>query len=115
MGKVISIVNNKGGVAKTTTAFNLSCALSRLGKRVLMIDLDPQSSLTIYCGLEPLELKKSIYDVLTNHCEAKDALMNSPIEGTVSYTHLQARRCAGSPAAHGSPLKSGRQCASHAR
>ena len=81
MGKVISIVNNKGGVAKTTTAFNLSCALSRLGKRVLMIDLDPQSSLTIYCGLEPLELKKSIYDVLTNHCEAKDALMNSPIEG----------------------------------
>ena len=64
-------------MAKTTTAFNLSCALSRLGKRVLMIDLDPQSSLTIYCGLEPLELKKSIYDVLTNHC-------------AVSYTHLVA-------------------------
>ena len=51
MGKVISIVNQKGGVAKTTTTFNLATALAAQGHNVLMVDLDPQASLTISTGI----------------------------------------------------------------
>lgn len=62
--KVIAIANQKGGVAKTTTAHNLGVALAAKGKRVLLIDLDSQASLTISVGLEPLEVKRTIVDVL---------------------------------------------------
>ena len=62
--KVIAIANQKGGVAKTTTTHNLGVALAARGKRVLMIDLDSQASLTISVGLEPLEIKRTIVDVL---------------------------------------------------
>ena len=51
--KTIAIANQKGGVAKTTTTYNLAAAKAMSGKRVLMIDLDPQASLTICCGLMP--------------------------------------------------------------
>lgn len=66
MAKVISFANQKGGVAKTTSVFNIAACLSKRGKKVLMIDLDPQASLTIYAGLEPYEQDKSIVDVLKN-------------------------------------------------
>jgi len=62
--KAIAIANQKGGVAKTTTTHNLGVALAAKGKRVLLIDLDSQASLTISVGLEPLEVKRSIVDVL---------------------------------------------------
>ena len=62
--KVIAIANQKGGVAKTTTTHNLGVALAAQGKRVLMIDLDSQASLTISVGLEPLEVEQTIVDVL---------------------------------------------------
>lgn len=62
--KVIAIANQKGGVAKTTTTHNLGVALAAQGKRVLMIDLDSQASLTISVGLEPLEVQRTVVDIL---------------------------------------------------
>lgn len=61
---VIAVANQKGGVAKTTTTHNLGVALAAAGKKVLMIDLDSQASLTISTGLEPLEMQRTIVDVL---------------------------------------------------
>ena len=64
MVKVMAIANQKGGVAKTTTTHNLGAAMAAAGKRVLLIDLDSQASLTISVGLEPLEVERTIVDVL---------------------------------------------------
>lgn len=62
--KVYSIINQKGGVAKTTSTYNISHKLAEMGYKVLMIDLDPQASLTISTGLEPEELEATIVDVM---------------------------------------------------
>lgn len=61
---ILSVSNQKGGVGKTTTAYAIGSAQAQAGKRVLMVDLDPQSSLTVSTGLEPQDISISIYDVL---------------------------------------------------
>ena len=62
--KIIAVANQKGGVAKTTTTFNLAAVKALQGKRVLMIDLDPQASLTIACGIEPGEDRLDGYSTI---------------------------------------------------
>lgn len=64
MGKVISLINQKGGVGKTTTSINLSASLALLGKKVLLVDLDPQGNTTTGVGINKGDIEKSIYDVL---------------------------------------------------
>jgi chromosome partitioning protein len=64
MCKIIAVANQKGGTAKTTTTLNLGAALAEAGKRVLLIDFDPQAALTLAHGINPLRLKQTIYDGL---------------------------------------------------
>jgi chromosome partitioning protein len=68
MKKIISIINHKGGVGKTTSTANIGAGLCRLGKKVLLIDLDPQANLTINFGINPQEQEETIYDALIGKC-----------------------------------------------
>lgn len=77
MSKVISLVNQKGGVGKTTTSINLSSSLAVLGKKVLLIDLDPQGNTTTGIGINKGEIEKSIYDVLTGNCTIQEAMVKT--------------------------------------
>ena len=72
MGKVISLVNQKGGVGKTTTSINLSASLAVLGKKTLLIDLDPQGNTTTGVGINKGEIEKSAYDVLIGECQIEE-------------------------------------------
>ncbi len=66
MGRIIAIANQKGGVGKTTTTVNLAAALSKMGKRVLLIDIDPQGNSTSGLGIDKRRVEKTVYDCLIN-------------------------------------------------
>ena len=74
MGKIISLVNQKGGVGKTTTSINLAASIAYLGKKVLLIDLDPQGNTTTGVGINKGGINKSIYDVLLGEAKIEDAI-----------------------------------------
>ena len=77
MGKIIAVVNQKGGVGKTTSAVNLTAALHDAGKRVLLCDFDPQANATSGLGLDKRKLRYSVYDVIINDVPAKDAIVKT--------------------------------------
>ena len=75
MGRVIAIANQKGGVGKTTTTINLSAALAQKGKKILVIDCDPQGNTTSGFGIEKNTLENTIYELLLGECSIKDAII----------------------------------------
>lgn len=74
MGKCIAVANQKGGVGKTTTSVNLSSCLASYGKKVLLVDTDPQGNATSGVGVSREQIEKSVYDVLINGVDAKDVI-----------------------------------------
>ena len=77
MAKTIAIVNQKGGVGKTTTCVNLAAALSKLGKRVLVCDFDPQGNATSGFGVDKSALSPSVYEVLVSGADVKKAIAST--------------------------------------
>ena len=77
MGKIIAVVNQKGGVGKTTSAVNLTAALTEAGKRVLLCDFDPQANATSGLGLDKRRLRSSVYDVIINDTPAAEAIVHT--------------------------------------
>ena len=77
MGKIIAVVNQKGGVGKTTTAVNLTAALTELGLKVLLCDFDPQANATSGLGVDKRKIKYSVYDVTINDVPAQQAIVST--------------------------------------
>jgi chromosome partitioning protein len=100
----IALVNQKGGVGKSTTAVNLSAGLAKLGKRVLLIDLDPQAHATVALGLDPRRLDTTIYSLLSGAAQPAEAI--HPVQERLSIIpaniHLAGGEAelAGMPEAH---------------
>lgn len=80
MGKVFAFSNQKGGVGKTTTAINLAAYIARLGKKVLLLDFDPQGNATSGFGIEKNQLDNNCYDMLMQNCLASQVVMPTVIE-----------------------------------
>ena len=77
MAKIIAVVNQKGGVGKTTTAVNLTATLKDLGKRVLLCDFDPQANATSGLGIDKRKLQDSVYDCVVNDLHTKQAIVST--------------------------------------
>ena len=77
MGRIVAVVNQKGGVGKTTTAVNLTAALTALGRKVLLCDFDPQANGTSGMGVEKKQVKHSSYDILISETKAQDCIVHT--------------------------------------
>ncbi|MBT3817640.1 MAG: ParA family protein [Candidatus Magasanikbacteria bacterium] len=81
MSRIISVVNQKGGVGKTTTSVNLASALSDMGHFVLLVDMDPQGNATSGLGFPKEQVSHGVYEVLANQKKLQDVIVNGPHEG----------------------------------
>jgi chromosome partitioning protein len=86
--KVIAFANQKGGVAKTTTALNLAVAFKESGHRVLAVDMDPQGNLTMSQGVDPDKVEKSMFDVLVHRIPIRDVIVEREIDVAVASIDL---------------------------
>ena len=96
MARIIAVVNQKGGVAKTTTTASLGAALAELGEKVLLVDLDPQASLTFSLGIDPEDIELSIRDILLGNTAAFDTMIDTDdyvdlIPATIELTATEAQ------------------------
>ncbi|USK62159.1 ParA family protein [Peribacillus asahii] len=80
MGRILAIANQKGGVGKTTTTVNLSACLAYIGKKVLLVDIDPQGNSTSGAGIDKSDVEQCIYDVLVDDVEASVVIKETKIE-----------------------------------
>ena len=78
MGKIIAVVNQKGGVGKTTTAVNLAATLTEAGKKILLCDFDPQANATSGMGVDKRKLKRSVYDVIIDGAPVLETIVSTP-------------------------------------
>ena len=80
MSKVIAVTNQKGGVGKTTTSVNLSAALAYMGKKVLLVDIDPQANATQGIGVDRSSLSLTVYDAITQNTPLKDIIISTDVK-----------------------------------
>lgn len=81
MGRIIAIANQKGGVGKTTTSINLSACLAEKGKKVLVIDTDPQGNTTSGFGIDKNNLENTIYELILGECSIRDCIISDVVKG----------------------------------
>lgn len=93
MKRIIAVANQKGGVGKTTTSINFACALALRGKRVLLIDLDPQAHSTVGLGIEPGTYQYAIHDVMVNKKDIGEATLGTQVRGLdLVPSHIRLER-----------------------
>lgn len=80
MGRIIAVANQKGGVGKTTTSINLSACLAEAGKKILVIDLDPQGNTTSGLGIDKNQMENSVYELMLDECTVKQSVHKTPID-----------------------------------
>src|SRR5665647_158537 len=97
MGRIYSLVNQKGGVGKTTSAINLGAYLAYFGQRVLIVDLDPQANATSSLGIDKLTVKKGTYEVLIGFAPIAPSVLHNP--------HLKLSILPSSPALAGAEVE----------
>lgn len=80
MGRIIAVANQKGGVGKTTTSTNLSACLAEKGKKVLLVDIDPQGNATSGVGIDKNDLENTVYDMIIGECSIDECLIKETLE-----------------------------------